>query len=170
MPKPEFFLIGSSPDSGNSMRLGRLLQEVTSYAEGEKEMAYLPPDKIRNDDPQRHDLYQLAVEVRRLRLLRGKCLPKAYFKNVPWDILLALYISTGKYKMSVTNLASELLSPLTTVMRWLSDLEGEGRVCHRDHPNDGRIRFLELTDVGRREMDNYFLELLRSPSFSPIKS
>ena len=169
MPKPKFFPTGSSPDPRSSLSLGKLLHEITSSTEEKKEMANLPLGKIPNGDPKRHELYQLAVEVTRLRQLRRKCLPKQYFKEVPWDMLLALYISYGHYKLSVSALAAQLLSPITTVVRWLSHLESEGRVCHIDHPTDRRIRFLELTDVGRGEMDSYFLELLHSWPFLTIK-
>lgn len=122
-----------------------------------------------NDDSRKQELHQIAVELRRLGRLRINSLPQEYFGEVAWDILLTLYISHERDRLSVTTLTSELSASMTTVLRWLSHLEGEGRVANLGHPTDKRIRHLALTDLGRRELDGYFLEVLRSSNFVAIK-
>ena len=168
MSRLGLFNCAFTPKGQPSPRSEKLLQEIDSYAEPQDNMANLGEVQIPNGDPRRHDLQRLAVETRRLRQLRIKFLPRECFGEVAWDILLALYIAQETHKISVTALTSQLVVPMTTILRWLSHLEGEGRICHSDHPTDRRIRHLALTVVGRREMDGYFVEVLRSSSSTAI--
>lgn len=168
MSKLGLFNNAFTPNGQPSPRLEKLLREIDSYAESQNNITNLREAEIPNDDPRRHELHELAVEIMRLRKLRIRFLPKKYFGEVAWDILLELYIAQERQQISITTLTSQLVVPMTTVIRWLSHLEGEGRLYHLDHPTDRRIRYLALTVVGRREMDGYFIDVLRLSSFRAI--
>ena len=165
MSKQGVFHTKSPPTSHFSPRLDKLLREIAAYTEGCSEVEKLEPVEIQYDDPIRQTLFEIALEVRRVRNLRTKFLPKHYFGEIAWDILIELYLDQRKARSSMTILASRLLTPMTTVLRWLSLLEGEGRIYKLNHPTDRRVHFWELTELGRRAMDSYFSEFLHSSRF-----
>ena len=70
-----------------------------------------------------------------------------------WDILLDLFIGELEgARIQVSSVCLDAGVPSTTILRWLSRLEGEGLVYRAADNVDGRRRFVRLTDAGRALM------------------
>jgi DNA-binding MarR family transcriptional regulator len=54
--------------------------------------------------------------------------------------------------VSISGLATRLGLDATTVTRQVTTMEGSGLVARRPDPDDGRVRLVELTDLGARKM------------------
>ena len=105
-------------------------------------------------DAQRDVLRNDAARIRYSRQLRRKLFGAAMFAETAWDILLTLYLADGASpRPCVPELAGSTDSPLNTTLRWLGYLRDEGLASG---PGG---EFVELTDKGRRLLDEYFLEL-----------
>jgi DNA-binding MarR family transcriptional regulator len=113
--------------------------------------------------PQGTECHNLAHLVEKARLVfnerkrRGEFLTKKMLGEPGWDILLVLYISgfSGP-KQTVGSVSERIAKPLTTTIRWVNELEGEGLIVRTRHPLDSRIFLLALTDKGRQVLDDYF--------------
>ena len=105
-------------------------------------------------DAQRDVLRNDAARIRYSRQLRRKLFGAAMFAETAWDILLTLYLADGASpRPRAPELAGSTDSPLSTTLRWLGYLRDEGLASG---PGG---EFVELTDKGRRLLDEYFLEL-----------
>lgn len=83
------------------------------------------------------------------------------FGEPAWDMLLEVYvreISGSSSTDEQLQLASATAA--STAGRWLQYLETEGLVARRDRPFNGRTEFVELTDLGRKAMDEYLGSIL----------
>lgn len=116
-------------------------------------------------DAQRDVLRNDAARIRYSRQLRRKLFGAAMFAETAWDILLTLYLADGaSSRPGVLELAGSTDSPLSTTLRWLGYLRDEGLASG---PGG---EFVELTDKGRRLLDEYFLELREAEIISSSAS
>ena len=94
------------------------------------------------------------------RQQRSKHLTKAIFGEPAWDVLLVLYIAdfVGG-KQTIGNLASLVDVPVSTVVRWVRQLERENLATREPHPHDRRMVFVRLGELGREVLDRYFSSL-----------
>lgn len=102
-----------------------------------------------------------AKEVQRMRNCRAAYLPKEMFGESPWEILLSLYVEDERRRLSLSALAVLIEIPLTSLLRWISYLEGKSLVQTVAAATDARLRLVMLTEAGRRTMDDCMIELLR---------
>jgi DNA-binding MarR family transcriptional regulator len=112
---------------------------------------------------ERESLRAQAARERYLRSQRRKLFNPHMFGEPAWDILLALCeMDDIERRLSIAQLATITHVPLTTSLRWLSYLEDQDLVSRSIAPHDHRMVLIELTDEGRRTMENYFREALGS--------
>jgi DNA-binding MarR family transcriptional regulator len=111
-------------------------------------------------DAQRDVLRNDAARIRYSRQLRRKLFGATMFAETAWDILLTLYLADGALpRPSVQELARSTDSPLSTTSRWLGYLQDEGLANGPGRGFESNAAGVELTDKGRRLLDEYFLEL-----------
>ena len=103
------------------------------------------------------DLAKRALLERRLR---SNHLTNAIFGEPAWDVLLVLYIAdfVGG-KQTISNVASLVDVPVSTVVRWVRQLERENLATREPHPHDRRMVFVRLGELGREVLDRYFSSL-----------
>ena len=106
---------------------------------------------------QREVLRADAAREQFQRALRRKLFDENLFGEPGWDILLALFvIDDVERRLNIADLTAITLVPLTTSLRWLGYLEERDLISRSTAPNDQRMVLVELTDKGRRAMENYF--------------
>lgn len=111
-------------------------------------------------DAQREVLRNDAARIRYSRQLRRKLFGAAMFAETAWDILLTLYLADGSLpRPAVSELAGSTDTPLSTTSRWLGYLQEEGLANGSGGGFESSARGVELTDKGRRLLDEYFLQL-----------
>jgi DNA-binding MarR family transcriptional regulator len=97
--------------------------------------------------------------VRRLlteRRVRAIALPPGLFRDPAWDMLLDLADQAAlQRRVPVTSLAIAAGVPLTTGLRYIETLAGEGLVQRRPDPLDDRRTFVDLTGEGAAAMGRY---------------
>ena len=98
----------------------------------------------------------LAWRARAARQLRVDTFGPLIARELPWNLLLLLYVHEGQVRLNVTSIHTEVGAPMTTVLRWLSHLEEEGFINRVRHPNDGRIAYISLSSAGKGTLDFYF--------------
>lgn len=93
------------------------------------------------------------------RALRRELFDQRLFGEAAWDILLALYVvDSVERRLSIAQLTTMTQVPLTTALRWLACLEGQGLISRSAAPSDQRVALIELTDHGRRILESYFTQ------------
>jgi hypothetical protein len=111
-------------------------------------------------ETQRDVLRQDAARVRFSRQLRRRLFGPAMFGETAWDILLTLYLADGALpRPGVPDLAGSTDSPVSTTSRWLGYLGDEGLATGPSGVLADNGGGVQLTDKGRRLLDEYFLEL-----------
>jgi DNA-binding MarR family transcriptional regulator len=106
------------------------------------------------------DLRQLSCKIFASRQARCRFFNKAMFGEPGWDMLLALYsMEVAGPRQTVGRLTEKSGAPPTSALRWLNFLEEEHLVSREPHPNDGRTTFIELTDKGRKAIEDYLFSI-----------
>ena len=83
---------------------------------------------------------------------------KRYFRpdllgEPAWDMLLDLFLARADgLRLSVSSVCIGSRVPLTTALRWLAILEGEGLTCRKQDEADKRRSWIELTPTGAQAM------------------
>ena len=146
-------------DEGNSSRVDfdrvkAIIQDLASTIglglhlpdepDPERDLPALPPSEC----------LQLALAWMKARRGRNIVFGSHLFSDPAWDILLDLYVSqcNGK-KLSVSDVCEGSDAPMTTALRWISNLQREGLICRKADPSDKRRWFLMLTDDGVCKME-----------------
>lgn len=90
------------------------------------------------------------------RRARRRYFPAELFGEPAWDLLLDLFQArlAGR-NISVTSACIGADVPLTTALRWISVLEGEGLVERSRNPYDSRSTWVSLTDSAAVAMSDY---------------
>jgi DNA-binding MarR family transcriptional regulator len=142
-------------DAREAARLMQLLSGAASELSADPDL--LPPV---GEGPDRADLLARARIVIKGRRMRGRYFSPAIFGEPAWDILLVLYIAdVSGDRQTIGKLAEWIVTPPSTVMRWVGYLERERLVERHAHPTDRRIMFIRLTDKGRSGLDGYLRAL-----------
>ena len=82
------------------------------------------------------------------------------FGEPGWDILLDVYVAQkSRLAMQVSSVCLEAGVPSTTILRWLSRLEGEGLIYRTSDNVDARRRFVRLTEAGEAMMTRILSEM-----------
>lgn len=105
------------------------------------------PERTDSELDDRRLLASAATEIYAMRRARDRYMPNGLASEPAWDILLALY-SEQPNKLPVSNLCYGSGAPMTTALRWIATLDGEGLVERSKHHRDGRIVLLSLTAKG----------------------
>lgn len=107
--------------------------------------------------------YSRILQIRRYlaaRAERGRYFNSRLFGDPAWDMLLELYVAAlSQRRVQVSRLAERTAVPMTTTLRWISQLEREGLILREGDRFDARLVLLSLTDEGRQKMDRYFDEV-----------
>ncbi|UAK24329.1 helix-turn-helix domain-containing protein [Sphingomonas nostoxanthinifaciens] len=91
------------------------------------------------------------------RAVRNKVLGLHLFAEPAWDMLLALYIAHGEFRMlSVSAVVSYANVPSTTGLRWLTKLEDSGMISRRTDLKDGRRIFVQMLPEAIESMETIF--------------
>ncbi|MCK0207890.1 response regulator [Starkeya koreensis] len=78
------------------------------------------------------------------------------FSDPAWEMLLDLAVAEASGRpISVTSLCIASGAPTTTALRRIEELREAGFIERRPDPDDRRRIIVELTDLGRRRMDNF---------------
>ncbi len=94
--------------------------------------------------------------IARNRSRRAKFFKSDLFADPAWDMLLDLYRARlANQPVSVTSVCLASGVAMTTALRWLKTLEGEGLVVRSQDPGDCRRVFVELTDKAAASMRSY---------------
>ena len=99
---------------------------------------------------------ELAQRSRMMRQYRTQIFGPKMARDLPWEILLTLYVEDCRSRVTATSMQSEVDAPGTSVLRWLQALETKGLIVRTMHPNDRRIAYLALSEVGKLSLDQYF--------------
>lgn len=91
------------------------------------------------------------------RAQRARFFTASLFSDPAWDMLLVLYATelSGR-RLAVSKLAERSGVPMTTALRWIATLEGEGLVVRSGDQFDGRRVFIVLSRQGFKAMQAYF--------------
>ncbi len=91
--------------------------------------------------------------------------PRAVFDEIPWEILLLLYVSDSR-SLSKSALVNGILVSPESVDRWIDYLEREA-LLRRSQDPDGSAA-LELTPVGLASLELYLLDRLQRSEANTI--
>ena len=93
----------------------------------------------------------------RARGQRGRFFNPRLFADPAWDMLLELYAAALiQRRLPISRLAERSAVPMTTALRWIATLEGEGLIERQDDRLDRRRVFITLSIKGETAMDAYF--------------
>jgi len=107
----------------------------------------------------RSDLSERAAALLKVRRLRNELFGRALFGEPAWDMLLALYVATGRgTRVTVSGIAGSEC-PHTTGLRWLQALEAEQLVKRVRNCRDKRMSFVELTPQALNALDRLFYDV-----------
>ena len=111
-----------------------------------------------------HSRTFFAERSRAARRHRVTVFGQSIAREVPWDILLVLYVNYQRAHLNVSSIFADI-APHTTVLRWLSHLEKEGYVIRYPHPTDARVSYVTLSPAGKSTLDLYFDSALSANDF-----
>ncbi|MEQ7874733.1 winged helix DNA-binding protein [Sphingomonas sp. ASV193] len=97
-----------------------------------------------------------AVDMIECRKLRLGFFEGYMFGEAAWDMLLVLFVAESRgVRLKVSDLTFESGAPPTTALRWLGFLEERGYIGRTPSPSDGRVFFVDLTDLSIKKMEGY---------------
>lgn len=99
-----------------------------------------------------------------MRKLRVSAFGRPVTRDVVWEMLLILYVDTGKFRNTIATLIKTADVPLTTGLRWLAYLEDRMMISRTQHPTDARRVSVELTAKGIDLLNAYFSETFTQPT------
>jgi DNA-binding MarR family transcriptional regulator len=153
VPEPRDRLRADSADDGppdETEELERLLELMTRRLA----KAHAPADK-------RAILRQRAEELFRIRMERKRHFAASMFGEPAWDVLLSLFVGEPAIDaMTVSRIAQMTDTPLSSALRWVDYLESQHLIIRHAHPTDRRSSMVELTDVGRTQLELYLSDTL----------
>lgn len=104
--------------------------------------------------------FEIAQEVFENRKLRNDYITHKLFAGTAWDILVFLMINYNqKEGITITKLCEETDVPITTALRWISELVDMGLINRSPDKKDGRKVFLKLSQSAMFLINKYFLEI-----------
>lgn len=130
-------------------------------------MLHMPVNRQSGAEPSDNTCLIVAVDqVLKLRALRAALFNNELLSNPAWDMLLHLYAAGLKQRrISVSEACNACAVPQTTALRWLQKLSEIGLVRREDNLLGRRHSWVELTDLGRRSMNDLFRAIaLKAPT------
>jgi DNA-binding MarR family transcriptional regulator len=94
--------------------------------------------------------------------LSGELLRRELGTTIAGDRFAVLSVIGALAPITPTELARRVGMAPTTVSSWLARLEREGVTTRRANPHDGRSQLIELSDVGRAELQRAMPEFARA--------
>ena len=109
------------------------------------------------DGEGRQSAAEAAKQAYADRRRRDRLFPDGMFRDPAWDMLLDLFVAQSEDReVSVTSAWIGSLTPLTTGLRELGELERRGFVSRRRSQGDRRRSLVCLTDSAFALMRTYF--------------
>ena len=123
-------------------------------------MMKIAASSFATDDGTKGRLQDLARHILDERDRRQWYFPRIFFDEMPWQILLILYVSeTGR--LSSDSLWRSLLAQPSTGNRWIDYLESEELVTRHVEPSDKSRSMVELAPKGIGLLDLYLSDRLQ---------
>lgn len=106
--------------------------------------------------PEAVDLADQLYKFRRRRDLRAEtAFGQGLFADPAWDMLLDLFVQNARgHSVSISSACHGSISPSTTALRHLAELERRGIVMRRPNPSDRRVLYVNLSAEGLTMMNN----------------
>jgi hypothetical protein len=99
---------------------------------------------------------QLVRALLRLCRLRAQHFLPALFADPAWDILLDLAAARiERRRVAVSSLCIAVAVPVTTALRWITQMTDQHLLVRQPDPRDGRRVFIGLSEQAALAMDNY---------------
>jgi DNA-binding MarR family transcriptional regulator len=88
------------------------------------------------------------------RTARAELLPKVLSAQTAWDLLLTVYLADkAGARHNISRMIELSRSSVTTGLRHIDILEGEGLIKREQDKRDGRVFYLLLCERGREVVD-----------------
>jgi hypothetical protein len=101
----------------------------------------------------------IAISVYRTRRRRLDYFEESLFGEPCWDMLLDLFANRALgRRVNVTSLCLAADVPQATGLRYLRLLEEKDLLERTPSPDDGRVTFIELTQLGYKQMRRYLVD------------
>ena len=99
------------------------------------------------------DYLTFAREEVRRRRARETVMPREFFGEPAWNILLDLFVAAGeRRRLCVTDIFVFAGASATSTLRYLKVLEAADYLARSPDPDDSRRTFVELTEFGETAM------------------
>jgi DNA-binding MarR family transcriptional regulator len=125
---------------------------------------------------QNHSSFAAADEARAVaqiieaRRQRTTVFSENLFADPAWDVMLELYLAELEGRSVATSqLGHSANIPLTTLLRWIEKLEGDGWVRRMPDPTDDRRVFVEISTRGLETMRDWLREWLDRSSAQTLR-
>lgn len=126
-----------------------MLLELAQHLDGRPQEADLREALAAKQVQTTEHLVNLAEQELRRRKVRAKYLPREYFGEGAWAMLLDLFVCQHRNrKVSTTSVCLASDVPETTALRWLEVLEKDGLIVRRPDKQDRRVKHVTLSDKG----------------------
>lgn len=112
------------------------------------------------DNGMKSRLQALARQILDEQNRRQRYFPRVLFDEVPWQMLLVLYVSETS-RLSSDSLMRSALAPAATGSRWIDYLAAEGLVTRRAEPSNKARSMVELAPKGICLMELYLKDRLQ---------
>jgi DNA-binding MarR family transcriptional regulator len=112
------------------------------------------------NDCTKRRLRNLARHILDERDRRQWFFPRALFDEIPWQMLLVLYVSETS-RLSSDSLCHSVLAQPTTGNRWIDYLSSADLVTRRVEPSDHSRSIVELTPKGFELLELYLSDRLQ---------
>lgn len=104
----------------------------------------------------KHVLVRRAEQILDLRQRRVREFGATMFGEPAWDILLSAYVGDRHHdRLTIAHLTGIAGVSLSTALRWLNYLVGEGLVERHVHPAQSGQMIVQLTDRSRETLERY---------------
>lgn len=149
-------LVRSYDEPGMLTSLRTLARAMLSLTDGNAAQAGAPGKST--DDRRQWGL--LARNIHRERSRRANYLPAELFGEPAWDILLDLaYAAKSNELRSIKSACLSSQVPEATALRYIAQLVRFGLVERIDDKTDRRRKFLRLTGLGERKMEEFLASM-----------
>ncbi len=109
----------------------------------------------------------LAKHILRGRRLRERYFDPELFRDPAWDILLNLFVSEAEgQRATMTSVAAASAVPDATAYRWILTLERTGLLERENHPSDGRVVHVRLSQDASDRLSKMLRHSLEQPGTS----
>lgn len=131
-------------------------------------MMEIAPSSFAMDSGMKDRLQGLARRILEEQGRRREYFPKGLFDDVPWRMLLILYVS-GTARLSSDSLWRSSLARPAEGNRWIDYFANEGLVTRHVEPSDRARSMVELTPKGIGMLDLYLRDRLQRGEFRTVQ-